>query len=145
MFFSVVARTRTKDKYRIVYSDHQRLELEKEFHYSRSGSFTYNCCLSIQQTSLALSCPAITSHHITSHLNPSCHSPVFPSYPTQHLSSRPSPGYMHRRAISILLNPAGPYLPVSCPTHPDPVQPIPCPCPALTILLQPSPSDYIPS
>ena len=29
------ARTRTKDKYRIVYSDHQRLELEKEFHYSR--------------------------------------------------------------------------------------------------------------
>ena len=32
-FFS--GRTRTKDKYRIVYSDHQRLELEKEFHYSR--------------------------------------------------------------------------------------------------------------
>ena len=31
----VAARTRTKDKYRIVYSDHQRLELEKEFHYSR--------------------------------------------------------------------------------------------------------------
>ena len=28
-------RTRTKDKYRIVYSDHQRLELEKEFNYSR--------------------------------------------------------------------------------------------------------------
>ncbi|GIY33481.1 homeobox protein CDX-1 [Caerostris darwini] len=28
-------RTRTKDKYRIVYTDHQRLELEKEFHYSR--------------------------------------------------------------------------------------------------------------
>ncbi|CAL1273459.1 unnamed protein product, partial [Larinioides sclopetarius] len=26
---------RTKDKYRIVYTDHQRLELEKEFHYSR--------------------------------------------------------------------------------------------------------------
>ena len=33
--FSILARTRTKDKYRIVYSDHQRLELEKEFHYSR--------------------------------------------------------------------------------------------------------------
>ena len=32
---SFSARTRTKDKYRIVYSDHQRLELEKEFHYSR--------------------------------------------------------------------------------------------------------------
>ena len=28
-------RTRTKDKYRVVYSDHQRLELEKEFHYSK--------------------------------------------------------------------------------------------------------------
>nr|XP_037276981.1 homeobox protein CDX-1-like [Rhipicephalus microplus] len=28
-------KTRTKDKYRVVYSDHQRLELEKEFHYSR--------------------------------------------------------------------------------------------------------------
>ena len=31
----VLGRTRTKDKYRVVYSDHQRLELEKEFHYSR--------------------------------------------------------------------------------------------------------------
>nr|AGK89735.1 ParaHox transcription factor Cdx [Patiria miniata] len=28
-------KTRTKDKYRVVYSDHQRLELEKEFIYSR--------------------------------------------------------------------------------------------------------------
>ncbi|XP_064637720.1 homeobox protein CDX-1-like isoform X2 [Lineus longissimus] len=28
-------KTRTKDKYRVVYSDRQRLELEKEFHYSR--------------------------------------------------------------------------------------------------------------
>ena len=27
-------RTRTKDKYRVVYSDHQRIELEKEFHLS---------------------------------------------------------------------------------------------------------------
>ena len=34
-YLSFSARTRTKDKYRIVYSDHQRLELEKEFHYSR--------------------------------------------------------------------------------------------------------------
>ena len=32
---SFLGRTRTKDKYRVVYSDHQRLELEKEFHYSR--------------------------------------------------------------------------------------------------------------
>ncbi|XP_045123657.1 homeobox protein CDX-1-like isoform X2 [Portunus trituberculatus] len=31
----VKGKTRTKDKYRVVYSDHQRLELEKEFHYSR--------------------------------------------------------------------------------------------------------------
>ncbi|XP_035733863.1 homeotic protein caudal-like isoform X3 [Vespa mandarinia] len=27
-------KTRTKDKYRVVYSDHQRLELEKEFHFN---------------------------------------------------------------------------------------------------------------
>nr|ARJ36952.1 caudal [Membranipora membranacea] len=32
---SANCKTRTKDKYRVVYSDHQRLELEKEFHYSR--------------------------------------------------------------------------------------------------------------
>ena len=31
----VDGKTRTKDKYRVVYTDHQRLELEKEFHYSR--------------------------------------------------------------------------------------------------------------
>ena len=34
-FYNIPGRTRTKDKYRVVYSDHQRLELEKEFHYSR--------------------------------------------------------------------------------------------------------------
>ncbi|MEE6497134.1 hypothetical protein FKM82_002614 [Ascaphus truei] len=28
-------KTRTKEKYRVVYTDHQRLELEKEFHYTR--------------------------------------------------------------------------------------------------------------
>lgn len=32
---SSAVKTRTKDKYRVVYTDHQRLELEKEFHYSR--------------------------------------------------------------------------------------------------------------
>ncbi|XP_011533181.1 homeobox protein CDX-2 isoform X4 [Homo sapiens] len=32
---SASVKTRTKDKYRVVYTDHQRLELEKEFHYSR--------------------------------------------------------------------------------------------------------------
>ena len=35
LWYPISARTRTKDKYRVVYSDHQRLELEKEFHYSR--------------------------------------------------------------------------------------------------------------
>ncbi|CAG9563132.1 unnamed protein product [Danaus chrysippus] len=36
MKISIAAgKTRTKDKYRVVYTDHQRLELEKEFHYSR--------------------------------------------------------------------------------------------------------------
>ncbi|KAF5290554.1 hypothetical protein FQA39_LY14683 [Lamprigera yunnana] len=29
------SKTRTKDKYRVVYTDHQRVELEKEFYYSR--------------------------------------------------------------------------------------------------------------
>ncbi|XP_078087680.1 homeobox protein CDX-1b [Mustelus asterias] len=32
---TTTGKTRTKDKYRVVYTDHQRLELEKEFHYSR--------------------------------------------------------------------------------------------------------------
>lgn len=31
----VAGKTRTKDKYRVVYTDHQRVELEKEFHYSK--------------------------------------------------------------------------------------------------------------
>lgn len=31
----VTGKTRTKDKYRVVYSDHQRVELEKEFYYNR--------------------------------------------------------------------------------------------------------------
>lgn len=31
----ITGKTRTKDKYRVVYTDHQRLELEKEFHYTR--------------------------------------------------------------------------------------------------------------
>ena len=29
------ARIRTKDKYRAVYSDYQRLEMEKDFHYQQ--------------------------------------------------------------------------------------------------------------
>nr|XP_032812394.1 homeobox protein CDX-1-like isoform X3 [Petromyzon marinus] len=32
---SISGKTRTKDKYRAVYSDHQRFELEKEFHFNR--------------------------------------------------------------------------------------------------------------
>lgn len=35
LFCVIGGKTRTKDKYRVVYSDHQRLELEKEFHFSR--------------------------------------------------------------------------------------------------------------
>lgn len=34
-FFIFPGKTRTKDKYRVVYTDHQRLELEKEYHYTR--------------------------------------------------------------------------------------------------------------
>lgn len=33
--FFVSGKTRTKDKYRVVYTDQQRVELEKEFYYSR--------------------------------------------------------------------------------------------------------------
>lgn len=32
---TIIGKTRTRDKYRVVYSDHQRTELEKEFLYSR--------------------------------------------------------------------------------------------------------------
>lgn len=32
---SVPGKTRTRDKYRVVYSDSQRLELEKEFHFNK--------------------------------------------------------------------------------------------------------------
>ncbi|XP_005995007.1 homeobox protein CDX-4 [Latimeria chalumnae] len=32
---SSTGKTRTKEKYRVAYTDHQRLELEKEFHYNR--------------------------------------------------------------------------------------------------------------
>ncbi|KFQ90791.1 Homeobox protein CDX-4, partial [Nipponia nippon] len=32
---SDICKTRTKEKYRVVYTDHQRLELEKEFHCNR--------------------------------------------------------------------------------------------------------------
>lgn len=31
VFLIVAGKTRTKDKYRVVYTDHQRIELEKEF------------------------------------------------------------------------------------------------------------------
>uniref|UniRef100_A0A8C9TVM7 Caudal type homeobox 4 n=1 Tax=Scleropages formosus TaxID=113540 RepID=A0A8C9TVM7_SCLFO len=34
-YYADVGKTRTKEKYRVVYTDHQRLELEKEFHYNR--------------------------------------------------------------------------------------------------------------
>lgn len=34
-FVTFTGKTRTKEKYRVVYTDHQRLELEKEFHFNR--------------------------------------------------------------------------------------------------------------
>ncbi|XP_013388018.1 homeobox protein CDX-1 [Lingula anatina] len=51
-------KTRTKDKYRVVYSDHQRLELEKEFHYSkyitirRKSELASNLALSERQVKI---------------------------------------------------------------------------------------------
>ena len=50
-------RTRTKDKYRVVYSDHQRIELEKEFLLSpyitikRKAELAQNLDLSERQVS----------------------------------------------------------------------------------------------
>ena len=35
LFLFIEGKTRTKEKYRVVYTDHQRLELEKEFHFNR--------------------------------------------------------------------------------------------------------------
>lgn len=56
-------KTRTKDKYRVVYTDHQRLELEKEFHYSRyitirrKAELAATLGLSERQVGTALSSP----------------------------------------------------------------------------------------
>jgi hypothetical protein len=63
----VAGKTRTKDKYRVVYSDHQRLELEKEFHYSRyitirrKAELAANLGLSERQASNR-HCPFMTLH-----------------------------------------------------------------------------------
>lgn len=40
ILFCYTGRTRTKDKYRVVYTDLQRLELEKEFHFNRYITIT---------------------------------------------------------------------------------------------------------
>ncbi|OXB75985.1 UNVERIFIED_CONTAM: hypothetical protein H355_012953, partial [Colinus virginianus] len=51
-------KTRTKEKYRVVYTDHQRLELEKEFHCNRyitirrKSELAANLGLSERQTPL---------------------------------------------------------------------------------------------
>ena len=62
---AISARTRTKDKYRIVYSDHQRLELEKEFHYSRYITIRRKAELA---QALSLSERQVNTKHIFIHL-----------------------------------------------------------------------------
>uniref|UniRef100_A0A3B1IK18 Homeobox domain-containing protein n=1 Tax=Astyanax mexicanus TaxID=7994 RepID=A0A3B1IK18_ASTMX len=44
-------KTRTKDKLQVVYSDHQRLELEKEFHFSRYITIRRKAELAVTLTS----------------------------------------------------------------------------------------------
>ncbi len=73
--FSFAGRTRTKDKYRVVYSDHQRLELEKEFHYSRyitirrKAELSQALSLSERQVSLHQIRNNCQQKSITMHLN----------------------------------------------------------------------------
>lgn len=61
----VAGKTRTKDKYRVVYTDHQRLELEKEFHYSRYITIRRKAELA---TNLGLSERQVGLHMLTSNL-----------------------------------------------------------------------------
>ena len=50
--YDFVGKTRTKDKYRVVYTDHQRLELEKEYRFNHYITIRRKCELAQQ---LALS------------------------------------------------------------------------------------------
>lgn len=91
-------KTRTKEKYRVVYTDHQRLELEKEFHCNRyitirrKSELAANLGLSerqVQRAPLTQVCPQCPGNapargHSSSHLLPLCiwHTEKLPHNPT---------------------------------------------------------------
>lgn len=77
IFFHLPGKTRTKDKYRVVYTDHQRLELEKEFHYTRyitirrKSELAQNLALSERQVKIWVSLQPIdvSQHKLTTFLH----------------------------------------------------------------------------
>lgn len=77
IFLSSPGKTRTKEKYRVVYTDHQRLELEKEFHCNRyitirrKSELAANLGLSERQVQRAPLGTATARGH-SSHLLPLC-------------------------------------------------------------------------
>uniref|UniRef100_A0A3P9IMA6 Homeobox domain-containing protein n=1 Tax=Oryzias latipes TaxID=8090 RepID=A0A3P9IMA6_ORYLA len=76
--FSGSGKTRTKDKYRVVYTDHQRLELEKEFQYNRyiikrakERKMTRKKLQHSQQASTTTPTPPVLGGHADAHAAPS--------------------------------------------------------------------------